>query len=252
VAVEDPTHIPSEVPDMNRFLGPVALAVAPLALAADKPAGVPEGYKPLYSQDFTKGDAIKDFAFPDPSAWRMTEINGKRFLEQFQNARYDPPHRSPFNFCLIAGKKFGDFVMDVECQETAKESPHRDMVFVFGYQGPARFYYAHIASTADDHANQVFIVKDAPRTKISRVTNKGNNWGTDAWRTVRVERKASDGTIKVYFDDLSKPVMEAEDRAFGAGWAGFGTFDDTCRVRKVTVYGPSAEDALAPEFARKK
>jgi hypothetical protein len=126
------------------------------------------------------------------------------------------------------------------------------MVFVFGYQGPAKFYYAHVATKADDHANLVFIVNDKPRTKISTVSNAGNDWGTDAWKTVRVVRKASDGTVRVYFDDLTKPVMEARDKTFGAGWVGFGSFDDTCRVRKVTIHGDKVEDAVSPEFPKAK
>jgi len=181
-------------------------------------------------------------------------MNGKRFLEQFKNADYKPPHRSPTNFCLVAGTKVGDFVMDVEGQQTSKEYGHRDMVFVFGYQGPARYYYAHIATKGDDNANQVFVVNDAPRTKITKSGNAGNDWGgPDVWKTVRIERKVADGTIKVYFDDLSKPVMQAEDKTFGAGWVGFGTFDDTCRVRSVKVHAPTAEKTLdGPPFAKGK
>ena len=97
-----------------------------------------------------------------------------------------------------------------------------------------------------------FIVHDAPRTKISTAANAGNDWGTDAWRTVRVERKPTDGTVRVYFDDLTKPVMEASDKTFGTGWVGFGTFDDTCRIRKATVWAPAAEGGAKPAFAAKK
>ena len=236
---------------MIRLLTLAAAALAAPLFAADPPAGVPAGYKLQFAADFAKPDALKDFAFPDPAAWRLAKVGDIPVLEQFQNARYTPPHRSPTNFCLIADLKFAEFVMDVECQETAKESPHRDMVFVFGYQSPARFYYTHIATKQDDHANQIFIVNDAPRTKISKAANAGNDWGTDAWRTVRVSRKPADGTIRVYFDDLKKPIMEAPDKTFGAGWIGFGTFDDTCRVRKVTVWAPAAEGGAKPQFAKK-
>jgi hypothetical protein len=239
---------------MSRFLPVLACGILlTAATAADKPAGVPDGYKLVYAQDFAKGEAIKDFAFPDPAAWRMAQMDGKRFLEQHKNADYKPPHRSPTNFGLIAGTKVGDFVLDVEAQQTSKEYGHRDMVFVFGYQGPAKYYYAHIATKGDDNANQIFIVNDAPRTKITKTGNAGNDWGgPDVWKTVRVERKLADGTIKVYFDDLAKPIMQAQDKTFGAGWVGFGTFDDTCRVRSVKVYAPTAEKTRdGPPFAKK-
>jgi len=209
-----------------------------------------ESSRLVYSQTFAKEDAIKDFAPTDPKAWRLGSADGKTFLEQHAASKYTPPHRSPFNFALIAGKRFSDFILEAELQSTTREYGHRDMVIVFGYQGPARFYYVHIASQADDHANNVFIVNDAPRVKIGKETNKGNDWGTNAWKKVRLERKLADGGIKVYFEDTTKPIMTAEDKTFGAGWIGFGTFDDTGRIANVRVWGKEAEDKQAPAFAK--
>lgn len=227
---------------MARWRLAAILFAAGAAPAADLPV--------RYEQDFSKPESLKDFAFPDPAAWRLAPVGGRTVLEQFQQVKLNPPHRSPFNFGLVAGKKFGDFVMDVECQQTSKEYGHRDMVFVFGYQGPAKFYYTHIATKGDDHANQIFIVNDAPRTKITKAGNAGNDWGgPDVWKTVRVERKLADGSIKVFFDDMAKPIMESTDATFGPGWVGFGTFDDTCRVRKVTVRAPAAEGTAPPFLA---
>ena len=48
----------------------VALVASPL-VAADPPAGVPANYKLQFASDFAKPDALKDYAFPDPSAWRL-------------------------------------------------------------------------------------------------------------------------------------------------------------------------------------
>jgi len=125
------------------------------------------------------------------------------------------------------------------------------MVFVFGYQNPGKYYYVHIATKSDDNANNIFIVNDAPRTKIAKVTNAGNDWGTDVYKTIRIERKLTDGTIKVFFDELTKPVMTAEDKTHGAGWVGFGTFDDTCRVRSVKLFAPSVEEVGVKAFPKK-
>lgn len=233
---------------MVRTLSFALLLVGTGLQAADQPSGVPADYKLLYSQDFSNPSAIKEFAFPDPAAWRLETVNGQSVLEQFQKAKYNPPHRSPGNFCLIADKQFGDFVMDVECQQTSKEYGHRDMVFVFGYQEPAKYYYSHIATKADDHANNIFIVNDKPRTKISTVTNAGNDWGAkDVWKKVRIVRDTKSGVVKVYFDDLTKPVMEAKDTTFGVGHVGFGTFDDTCRVRSVKVW---SDKVTEPTFGK--
>ena len=232
---------------MKTTLSLAALAICTATLAAD----VPEGYKAVYQQDFAKPESINDFAFPDPAAWRMIEVDKKRALEQYQAAKYKPPFRSPENFCLIANKKVGDFILEVEGQQTSKEYGHRDMVFVFGYQNPSKYYYSHIATKGDDKANNIFIVNDAPRIKISKTTNAGNDWGTDVYKTVRIERKVTEGTIKVFFDDMKKPVMTAEDKTHGPGWVGFGTFDDTCRVRSVKLYAPSVEEVAVKPFAKK-
>jgi hypothetical protein len=60
---------------------------------------------------------------------------------------------------------------------------------------------------------------------------------------VRVVRDTKSGKIEVYFDDLTKPVMRAEDKTFAKGRIGFGSFDDTGRVRNIRITGTSAEDA---------
>jgi len=113
-------------------------------------------------------------------------------------------------------------------------------VIVFGYQDPAHFYYVHLGKQADDHANQIFIVNDAARTKISLTSTSGTNWD-DNWHTVRVVRKPADGTIEIYYDDMTKPVMTAKDKTFAWGQIGVGTFDDTSDWDDIVVRGKAVE-----------
>jgi hypothetical protein len=236
---------------MTRSIAVVLTLVAGhLGQAAEKPDGIPPNTKLLFSADLGKPDALKQFVFTDPDAWRLGKEGERSFLEQHKASAYKPTHRSPFNFALVGDQTFGDFIAEFDCQQTSKEYGHRDMIFVFGFQDPSHFYYVHIASKADDHANQVFIVNDAPRVKISKETNMGNNWGENAWKKVRIERRSSDGVIKVFFDDMTKPIMRAEDKSFGPGWVGVGTFDDTARVSGVRVWGEKAEAKRAPEFKK--
>lgn len=220
------------------------------AFADEKPAGIPADYKLLYSQDFAKPDAIKDFVMSDAAAWTVSTAEGKSALELVKQSKYKPPFRSPFNIALIGGQVFGDCVIEADCLQTGKEYGHRDMVFFFGFQGVSKYYYTHIATKADDHANQIFIVKDAPRLKISKESNMGNNWGLNVWHKVRLVRKVSDGSITVYFDDMTKPIMVAEDKNFGPGWVGFGSFDDTGKIANIKVWGTSSEKKQAPEFPK--
>jgi hypothetical protein len=144
---------------------------------------------------------------------------------------------------------FGDFILECDLMQTGREYGHRDMCLFFGYESPSRFYYAHIATAADDHAHNVFVVNEKPRTKIARETTKGVNWGLNVWHRVRLERTLADGLIKVYFDDLEKPIMVAEDRTFGAGYIGFGSFDDTGMISNIRIWGPSMVRKPGPQFS---
>jgi hypothetical protein len=210
------------------------------------PAGpaLPAGYTLLYRQDFAGLDSLKDFVFSDPAAWRWTAEAGGRpgALELFQQSRYAPRVRSPVNIALIDGREFGDFVLEAELLQTGREYGHRDLCVFFGAKDPANFYYVHLATKADPNAHNIFLVNDAPRTNIATRTTAGVNWGTNAWHRVRLERTLADGAIRVFFDDLTRPVMVATDKHFDYGRIGFGSFDDTGKVANIRVWGPG----LAP------
>ena len=231
------------------------LILVPLLFAAvaraENPPGIPADYRLLYSQDFSKPEAMKDFAMTDPGAWTITSADGKAALELTKQSKYVPPFRSPLNIALLADKAFGDVILEADCQQTGKEYGHRDMIFVYGYQDPAHFYYTHIATAADDHAHNCFIVNGAPRLKFASEVTKGVNWGLGVWHHVRIERKSSTGTVRVFFDDMEKPIMSGEEKAFGAGAIGFGSFDDTGKIANIKVWGTAVETVPTKPFPKK-
>ncbi|MDB5392475.1 MAG: iaaA, partial [Planctomycetaceae bacterium] len=100
--------------------------------------------------------------------------------------------------------------------------------------------YVHIAKKADDHANQIFIVNNEPRKKISTETTPGTPWD-DQWHHARIVRSIETGLIEVYFDKMDKPVMKAVDKSFVWGQVGVGSFDDTGRFDQILVYGKTAK-----------
>jgi hypothetical protein len=205
------------------------------------PDKVPDGYKLVYEQRFVTPDSLSEFRFTDPAAWRFAKSNDNSALELVKQSQYVPVVRSPVNIALIADKVFGDFVLEVDLIQTGKEYGHRDMCLFFGFQSPTNFYYTHIATAADEHAHNIFIVNNAPRTKIAKETTKGVNWGLGVWHKVRLERNATAGTIKVYFDDFTNPIMLAEDKTFATGQIGFGSFDDTGMVDNIRIWAPTVE-----------
>jgi hypothetical protein len=210
------------------------------------------GAKLLYEQDFQKPDAVKDFIMTDPAAWKIETTNDQRALALTRQSQYKPPVRSPVNIALIAGKVFTDFVMEVDLVQTGREYGHRDMCLFFGVQNPTNFYYAHIATAADPNAHNIFVVTNAPRKNIATETTKGVNWGLGVWHKVRLERDTKSGMIRVYFDDMSKPIMSAQNKSFAAGHIGFGSFDDTGMIDNIRIWGPEVSTKKAGFFSAAK
>lgn len=203
-----------------------------------EPAKVPDGYELQHQWDFSDKKSLASFEFSDPAAWRLGKSEKRPVLELFRSSGYRYKVNSPQSIALLATRKFGDFVLECELRQTSKEYGHRDFCVFFGFQDAGHYYYAHFATKTDPKANQVFIVDEAPFTKITSKTNAGNAWGA-TWHKVRVERKGA--AIKVYFDDMSTPVMLAEDKRFGTGYLGFGSYNDTGMVANARVWAPKEQ-----------
>ena len=198
----------------------------------------------LFQEDFEK-DASHWQPF-DAKQWshKKTEKGGV-FSQHKKETAFKPPHRSPTNVALLKDVIAGDFDLTAKVLSTHPDYGHRDAVLVFGYQDPAHFYYVHLGKQADDHANQIFIVKDAPRTKISLTSTKGTDWD-DKWHNVKIVRRVKEGTIEIYFDNMEKPVMTAKDTSFSWGQIGIGTFDDTSDWDDIVLRGAKAEKPANP------
>ncbi len=198
-----------------------------------------DGLPLLYSEDFEKG--ADRWRPTDATAWDVVEgRGGKVYSQHKRKSDYKPPHRSPLNISLLKDLNVADFVLTAKVRSTIADYGHRDVCLFFGYQDAAHFYYVHLGKKADDHANQIFIVNDAPRIKISTKTTTGTDWD-DAWHDVKIVRRAQGGTIEIYFDDMKNPVMTAANDVFRWGRVGVGSFDDTGQWDDVKIYGVKAE-----------
>ena len=211
----------------------------PLGCLAQK-STIPEYYQLVYAQDFDNPQALAGFDRTDISAWKINDSQGNNTLELFGKSKYRSRVRSPFNIALIKNLVVGDFVLEVKLAQSGKEYGHRDLCLFFNVKNPTNFYYVHIATKADDHANNIFLVNDAPRVKIASKTTAGTNWGvTNSWHTARIERNTKEGLIRVYFDNMDAPIMEATDQHFEAGSIGFGSFDDTGQFDNIKIWAPT-------------
>ena len=224
-----------------------ALCLCLPMLGADKkallPKGIPAGYKLVYSQNFEGNEAKEksQFWFTTPDNWQVPAVRGKSFIEFKTNPnKYKYKVRSPLTIGLVRDVEGKDCVLEAELQQTGKEYGHRDMCVFYGFKDRSHFYYTHIASVTDPHAHNCFIVNDKPRTKISYETTQGHKWSTQDWHRVRLVREHASGKIEVYVNDMKKPIMRATDKTFDWGRIGFGSFDDTGRIRNVRLYAPES------------
>lgn len=214
-------------------------AISQTSVAAEKKEA-PPAYDLVYAQDFESPQALHDFELSYPSAWKISDagVSGKA-LDLFGESKYEARVRSPFNIALIKNIEVGDFILELDLSQTGKEYGHRDLCLFFNVESPTNYYYVHIASVADDRANNIFIVNDEPRIKIGTKTTAGTDWGaTNSWHKVRIERKVESGTIAIFFDDMSEPIMEATDVHFTRGRIGVGSFDDTGRYDNIKIWAP--------------
>ncbi|MEM6321007.1 MAG: hypothetical protein AAF960_25300 [Bacteroidota bacterium] len=200
---------------------------------------IPNNYALVYAQDFQYPQSLNEFEMTDRMAWKWEAAADKRTLSLYGKSNYEAKVRAPFNIALIKELIVGDFVLEVELAQSGKEYGHRDLCLFFNVKDPTNYYYVHIASKMDARANNIFIVNDEPRVKISTKTTNGTNWGpTNSWHTARIERNVTEGTIRVYFDDMNAPIMEASDTHFTRGRIGFGSFDDTGRFDNIKIWAP--------------
>jgi hypothetical protein len=228
-----------------------------VAAADDKPS-TPTKLPLLLDENFSNG---ADHWMPaSPEGWKLIDVDGGKAFSEFKNVDITKklPHRSPWNIAMLKDINVGDFVLEVKMRETAREYPHRDSCLVFGYQNPSHFYYTHFASTTkDDHANQIFMVNNADRAKITEQDAPPVQWGAKTdWHRLKIVRHVNDGLIAAYFDDMDKPIMEAHDKTFTWGRIGMGTFDDTADFAEVKLWGekvkPAAENVDYPDPAFQK
>lgn len=172
-----------------------------------------------------------DWDFTDPAAFRWANDGARGCLELFAASRYQPPHRSPLGLAILRAPELGDLTLRVQCQQTGREYPHRDLVLVFAHRDADHFAYAHLASRGDDQAHQLMLVDGADRRPVTTARSVGVAWG-DGWHELELRRRGTH--VEVRFDGA---VALAGEVPPWRGRVGLGSFDDTGRFRDLRL-GP--------------
>ena len=160
-----------------------------------------------------------------------------------------PGPRRPFEYAVVTkGRPFRDltYTAEVRVDEPVTRND-RDVVLIWNYRSPTRFYYAHLSqdNTIYPH-NGIFVVDDADRRRIDDQWT-GSVGATPAitdtdWHDVRIEYCASTGAIAVFVDGADEPLMTATDTTFSGGRVAFGSFDNYGRARDLVLSGKPAPD----------
>jgi len=186
---------------------------------------------------FDSNIQIPEWEFTDSLAWKTaSDTEGEDILVLKGASEYQPKVRSPLNIAWLKNLEVTDFVLEVEAKSTSREYGHRDLCFFFGRQSESEFYYVHIATKADPHANSIFLVNNEPRISIADKRTGGTRWTDGKFHKIRIERNTAEGRILVYFDDMEEPIMEAVDRTFASGQVGLGSFDDVGEFRNLKIF----------------
>jgi len=169
--------------------------------------------------------------FQNPGSWEV----GEGVLRLRVAGRPGGPIRKPAEWAILTSEPLGSVTIEAEVRADAPVSRMgRDVLIYFGYQSPTRFYYAHLSNETTPPHNGIFLVNDADRLRIDDSSGIPR-LHDDQWHRVRVERDVDSGSIRVYFDDLPEPVLQATDRSLTRGRIGFGSFDDPASFRNVRV-----------------
>lgn len=228
------------------LVGAVLAAALVAACSPDKPfaapsasrvsAPPPDPTRVSFADDF-ESEPSERWEPISPSAWRWDRTEG--IYELTKNVPLAESVRAPFNRNLVKDVEVGDFQLDVDLKSTTRDYPNQSLCLFFGYGDPEHMYYVHFGREASETSNQIFLVNGTDRTPISTATTPGTPWD-DAWHHARVTRDVATGEIKVFFDDMTEPVMTATDTTMPTGQIGIGSFDDTGQFDNVVIRGKSA------------
>ncbi|MFF9511982.1 PQQ-dependent sugar dehydrogenase [Streptomyces sp. NPDC014724] len=180
-----------------------------------------------------------------PAKWAYTE----RETILTEPGVAHPGPRRPFEYAVLtAGPRYSSVTVEAEVRiDTPVEITNRDVILIWDYQSDTRYQYAHLSSDNSIYPhNGMFTVDDADRLRIDDQWN-----GTlgappaikdEGWHKVRLTHCADTGETAVYLDGSRNPLITATDPVFASGRVGFGSFDNTGRIRHLKVTGTPADD----------
>lgn len=219
------------------------------ALYGVEPVEPPPSPACEFDESITDLMAAENWAPRTPSKW---ELPGDQIILTEAGDNPDDGIRRPFEYAILDGHEFQSVQIDANVRLDAPSSvSNRDIIIVFGWQSDTEYYYAHVSQDNTIYAhNGIFKVDNKDRERID------HQWDgaigappaitDEEWHDVRVTHCAGTGEIAVWIDGHDTPLMTATDTTFDSGRIGFGSFDNTGRMRDLVVSVPAAPQETAP------
>lgn len=191
----------------------------------------------LAADDFEFAAAVR-WRPCDPTRWRITEGEGGRFYELTAPGPAGKI-RAPTSWSVIETESLSEFVLTgrFRCY-TDPANDKRDLCVIFGFRDPEHFSYVHFSASSDGVHNIIGLVDGADRVRINREPEGRSVFRlTDkAWHIFKVTRSAG-GRIAAFIDDMTAPILTAEDGGRPLGRVGVGSFDDTGAFDDIVLRG---------------
>ena len=168
------------------------------------------------------GCSHSTFLYTPPKTWN--EIRERRALSPSVPRDSEEINQEKYRRCMEA---FSILKRKIELVRP-------DVLLIFGYQSPTRFYYVHLSKRTDGVHNGVFLVHDADRKRLDEPTSVAR-LVDQSWHRVRIARETSNGRIRVFFDGDTTPALSATDATLTSGRVGVGSFDETAEFRALTL-----------------
>jgi len=171
------------------------------------------------------------WSFEGKAQWEIK----KNVLVITENSINRDPYSAPSARAIYEESTFTSFELTAEIKSNAPLTETKgDMIIIFGYQSPTQYYYAHLTGTVDSIHNGVFLVDKSDRRKVD-YTEFEPALTDREWHSIRLTRDIETGLINIYRDGTKTPIITVNDQTFLQGKIGFGSFNDTGEIRKITV-----------------
>jgi hypothetical protein len=143
-----------------------------------------------------------------------------------------------------------DCTIEATLQAGPSKHEGQEICVIFGYQDGYNYYYVHLGNMAAGHVNHLYRVQNGEPQPVPVKFSINTTWQPQSEHRLRVERSVRSGYIRVYFDDLTTPVLEAIDTSFTQGQAGLGTFGSDLQLSNVQVKGVRVRTDARLKIAR--